>query len=207
MLYLALKNLTLRTCQPWNQRLTGHFEIWDFNHPALTGPIMTRAYDALGFLFDRACCSCDFTGLCCVATNSLFIFSIFQVHSDGSRRFPWTRTCCKGGLQKKGEGMCSIDSFKMDWMTFSFFFIHCSKIFNFVFLDLSSSWWRGRWYPWIRHGSLSDRCYELTWLCWVIWTSKERKGFFRDPSPLSLPPKRNENLHFWLQARGASHDM
>jgi hypothetical protein len=285
MLYLALKNLTLRTCQPWNQRLTGHFEIWDFNHPALTGPIMTRADDALGlvmvfsliahaavatlqgsaalppihysffqsfkctvtgaddflglahaarvvfkkkgracarlihsrwiewhflffsfiarkfstsffstfqvhddgadgahgfamvhsliavmnlrgsagslglqkseksssetqplkfatkakwesallapgqgritwhviggdvvepcrrsgasrtgrespdkrpwtcsgFLFDRACCSCDFTGLCCVATNSLFIFSIFQVHSDGSRRFPWTR--------------------------------------------------------------------------------------------------------------------
>jgi hypothetical protein len=86
--------------------------------------------------------------------------------------------------KRKRGCMCPFDSFiKMDWMTFSLFFIHCSKIFNFVFLDSSSSWWRGRWYPWIRHGSLSDRYYELTWLSWVIWTSKEWKGFFRDSAP------------------------
>jgi hypothetical protein len=89
-------------------------------------------------------------------------------------------------------------------MTFSFFFFHCSKFFNFVFLDLSSSWWRGQWYPRTCHGFLFDCA------CWDgPWTSKSEKGsstfcilVWR---PLSFPPKQNENPHCWLQASGASH--
>jgi hypothetical protein len=94
-------------------------------------------------------------------------------------------------------------------MTFSFFFIHCSKFFNFVFLNLSSSWWRGQWYPRTCHGFLFDyACWDGPWP--VIMDFKERKGFFDIlhiiVAPLKFSTKAKwESANCWLQASGASH--
>jgi len=93
----------------------------------------------------------------------IFFFSIFLSLSRKQWRGRWSPCLWSHMLQRpyyEKNGTCSFGSFiNMDWRSneILFFFIHCSKIFNFAFIDLSSSRWRGRWYPWIRHGSLCDR--------------------------------------------------
>jgi len=216
------------------ERLTGHFEIWDFSHPALAGPIMTRADDALGLVmvfsliahaavatlqgsaalppihYGPSSC-CDLTRLCCVATNFIIhFFSIFQVLSDGSRRFPWTRTCCKGGLQKKK---------KKTGVHVPLWFIHqdgLNDIFSFFHSLLENFQLRfSRFFKFVMTGPMVPMDSPGFTLWSLLWTYvallghldfKRAKRVLQRLSPLSLPPKQNENPHPWLQASGASHD-
>jgi hypothetical protein len=66
---------------------------------------MTRADDAPGlvmvFSLIAHAAVATLQGSAALPPIHYSFFSISQVLSDGSRRFPWTRTCCKGGLQKK----------------------------------------------------------------------------------------------------------
>ena len=106
------------------------------------------------------------TWLYCVATNSLFFFQSFKYTEMGatlSLNSSWLlfdRTSCDNTTEKiKRHGRAHlIHQHEIDeQLTCSFFFFHCSKFFDFDSLDLSSSRWRGQWYPWIRHGPFCDR--------------------------------------------------
>lgn len=153
-------------------------------------------------------CGCDFTWIYCVASNPCDIVTFSN--NDGSDGILGLVTVLSTIAHAETDLLIHvlIRFLNMEWMRNEgrFFFAHSSKIFNVVFLDLPSSWWRGQWYPWIRHGPLFDRYYEVTWLCWVIWTSKERKGSPRR-CPLSLPPTPKWETVLLDPARGASHDM